>query len=93
MQAGPPRRRGARASALDDKQREFTVSSFGPVAKGGPDESGVPCPDMRGCPCVAQGSRVSLPACGPTDMQACPPRWRARRGGGALVRHSGAAKQ
>ena len=42
MQAGPPRRRGARASALDNKQREFTVSSFGPVAKGGPDESGVP---------------------------------------------------
>ena len=37
------------------------------------------CPDMRGCPCVAQGARVSLPACGPTDTQAGPPRWRGAR--------------
>ena len=28
-------KRGARASLLDDKQREFTVSSFGPTAMAG----------------------------------------------------------
>ena len=39
------------------------------------------CRDMRGCPCVAQGARVSLPAaaCGPTDTQAGSPRWRGAR--------------
>ena len=76
MQAGPRRRRGARASLLDDKQREFTVSSFGPVARAG--RTSQACRDMLACPCVAQGARGSLPACGPTDTPAGPPRRGAR---------------
>ena len=33
---------GACVSLLDNKQREFTVSSFRAHSNGGPDESGVP---------------------------------------------------
>ena len=73
MQAGSP----ARASPLDDKQREFTVSSFGPVARAG--RTSQACRNMRPGPCVAQSARASLPACGPTDMQAGPPRCRGTR--------------
>ena len=86
MQAGPPRRRGTRASLLDDKQREFTVSSFGPVARAG--RTSQACLDMRAGPCVTQGARASLPACGPTDMQAGQQRWRHWRGARASLQGS-----
>ena len=76
-QAGPPRRRGAHASLLDEKQLEFTVSSFGPVARAG--QTSQTCQDMRAGPCVTQGACASRPACCPSEMQAGPPRWRGAR--------------
>ena len=84
MQAGPQpaRRRSARASLLDDKQREFTVLSYGPVARAGLTSQA--CRIVRACSCVAQGACHFWRAARRIYR-------RARRCGGALVLHSGAA--